>query len=161
MEPHSVLKHAVPLLAGSASVVVYSPTIEPLTELIDLYSTARRTTYVNRKREVEEQKRQEQPDQTTLDLSELDAEFPVDPSILLAPTIETARIRPWQVLPGRTHPMMTGRGGAEGYIFHGVRVFPSQQNIQAAGNPSRKRRKVEGQSAGATSGSGADVDTKL
>lgn len=47
MEPQSVLKHAAPLLAGSASVVVYSPTIEPLTELIDLYSTARLLLHLN------------------------------------------------------------------------------------------------------------------
>ena len=146
MEPASVLKHAVPLLAGSAQVVVYSPTIEPLTELIDLYSTPRRTTFINARRElIEEIQRQSQENNTDdpVDLAELEQEFIVDPSLLLAPTLETARIRPWQVLPGRTHPMMSGRGGADGYIFHGIRTFPTQAKIEAAGNPSRKKRKVE------------------
>lgn len=141
MEPASVLKHTVPLLSGSASVVVYSPTIEPLTELVDLYSTLRRTTYINQKKELVDQATSSDP-QAKPDLSGLEKEFIVDPSLLLAPTLETARIRPWQVLPGRTHPMMSGRGGAEGYVFHGIRTFPFQGNIQAAGNPSRKKRKV-------------------
>ncbi|EYE90736.1 tRNA 1-methyladenosine methyltransferase subunit GCD10 [Aspergillus ruber CBS 135680] len=146
MEPSSVLKHAVPLLAGSAQVAVYSPTIEPLTELIDLYSTPRRTTFINARRElIEATQKQNQENNTDepVDLSDLEREFIVDPSLLLAPTLETARIRPWQVLPGRTHPMMSGRGGAEGYVFHGIRTFPAQSKIEAAGNPSRKKRKVE------------------
>ncbi|ODM15760.1 tRNA (adenine(58)-N(1))-methyltransferase non-catalytic subunit trm6 [Aspergillus cristatus] len=146
MEPASVLKHAVPLLAGSAQVVVYSPTIEPLTELIDLYSTPRRTTFINARRElIEATQKQNQENNTDdpVDLSELEQEFIVDPSLLLAPTLETARIRPWQVLPGRTHPMMSKRGGADGYVFHGIRTFPTQAKIEAAGNPSRKKRRVE------------------
>lgn len=147
MEPASVLQHTVPLLAGSAPVVVYSPTIEPLTELTDLYTTQRKTAYINQKKEILEKQQQDQetasdhpPSQT--DLSDLEKEFIVDPSLLLAPMLETVRVRPWQVLPGRTHPMMSGRGGAEGYIFHAIRTFPTKANIQAAGNPSRKRRKV-------------------
>lgn len=146
MEPASVLKHAVPLLAGSAQVAVYSPTVEPLTELIDLYSTPRRTTFINARRELIEANQRENQENNTddpVDLSELEREFIVDPSLLLAPTLETARIRPWQVLPGRTHPMMSGRGGADGYVFHGIRTFPAQSKIEAAGNPSRKKRKVE------------------
>ncbi|GFF79343.1 tRNA (adenine(58)-N(1))-methyltransferase non-catalytic subunit trm6 [Aspergillus udagawae] len=171
MGPASVLKHTVPLLAGSAPVVVYSPTIEPLTELADLYSTPRRTAYITRKREIiaqhslqqslqgqseDGEKKPQEPD-----FSELDKDFALDPSLLLAPTIETSRVRAWQVLPGRTHPLMSGRGGAEGYIFHAIRVFPSHQNIQAAGNPSRKRRKVATQQESATpaeSGSGVDIE---
>lgn len=167
MEPASCLKHAVPLLAGSGQVVVYSPTIEPLTELIDLYSTPRRTTFINTRRElIEAKQRQNQENNTDdpPDLSELEREFIVDPSLLLAPKLETARIRPWQVLPGRTHPMMSGRGGAEGYVFHATRTFPTQANIQAAGNPSRKRRKVEANPvplpAATVSGNTVDVEMK-
>jgi tRNA (adenine-N(1)-)-methyltransferase non-catalytic subunit len=37
---------------------------------------------------------------------------------------------------------MTGRGGAEGYLFHGVHVIPAEASIQAAGT-FRKKRKVE------------------
>lgn len=158
MEPASVLKHTVPLLSGSASVAVYSPTIEPLTELVDLYSTQRRTTYINQKKELVDSATIADPEAKP-DLSELEREFIVDPSLLLAPTLETARVRPWQVLPGRTHPIMSGRGGAEGYVFHAIRTFPTQKSIQAAGNPSRKRRKVAtpGETPGDTPG---DVEMK-
>ncbi|KAJ5251227.1 hypothetical protein N7489_001637 [Penicillium chrysogenum] len=138
LEPASVLRTMVPLLAGSAPVVVYSPTVESLVELADMYSTARRTAFINKKRELELQSSEGE----AVDLSSLHEEFVVDPTILLPPTLQTSRVRPWQVLPGRTHPLMTGRGGAEGYLFHGIRVLPTTQNIQAAGNV-RKRRKVE------------------
>ncbi|KAJ6185295.1 hypothetical protein N7519_006596 [Penicillium mononematosum] len=138
LEPASVLKTMVPLLAGSAPVVVYSPTVESLVELADMYSTARRTAFINKKRELELQSSEGE----AVDLTSLHEEFVVDPTILLPPTLQTSRVRPWQVLPGRTHPLMTGRGGAEGYLFHGIRVLPTTQNIQAAGNV-RKRRKLE------------------
>ncbi|KAL1984350.1 hypothetical protein VTN96DRAFT_9211 [Rasamsonia emersonii] len=155
MEPASILQHVVPLLAGSAPVVVYSPTIEPLVHLADLYSTARRVAFINRKRELEEKREQQlkerqgqdtsndnnppSPDLPPIDLS---SEFPVDPTLLVGPTLQTSRVRPWQVLPGRTHPLMMGRGGAEGYIFHATRVIPTQERISARGNVSRKKRKV-------------------
>ena len=164
MEPASIFKHTIPLLAGSASAVVYSPSVEPLVELMDLYSTARRSAYVLRKRELETKYLQKQSspssssdgdhdasmnghhdhdtsDEAPVDLPELEAEFPVNPSLLLSPSLHTARVRPWQVLPGRTHPLMSGRGGAEGYVFHAVRVLPSAECVQAAGNPNKRRKK--------------------
>ncbi|CAG7915571.1 unnamed protein product [Penicillium olsonii] len=143
LEPSSVLKTMVPLLAGSAPVVIYSPNVEPLVELMDMYSVSRRTAFIEKKRELESKGE-------AADLSALYEEFVVDPTILLPPTLQSSRVRPWQVLPGRTHPMMTGRGGAEGYIFHGIRVFPSTQTIQAAGNLRHKRRKVEPKSTPAS-----------
>ncbi|KAL4929798.1 tRNA 1-methyladenosine methyltransferase subunit GCD10 [Aspergillus undulatus] len=139
MDPDSVLKHAVPLLSGSAPVVVYSPIPEQLVTLTDLYSTGRKTAYLNKKRDLEEQRG---PMPGGAEFPELAEEFPLNPTLLLAPTLETVRVRQWQVLPGRTHPMMSGRGGAEGYVFHGIRVLPSEGFIQAAGNPGRKRRKL-------------------
>ncbi|KAL4914646.1 Gcd10p family-domain-containing protein [Aspergillus aurantiobrunneus] len=157
MDPDSVLKHTVPLLAGSAPVVVYSPTVEPLTEITDLYSTTRKTAYINRKRELEEQQGQALSSQSP----ELTAEFPLNPTLLLAPTLETVRVRPWQVLPGRTHPMMSGRGGAEGYVFHAIRVIPTTKNIQAAGNPSRKKRKLAPAQSAATPGSTTSADVEM
>ncbi|CEN60671.1 hypothetical protein ASPCAL03106 [Aspergillus calidoustus] len=164
MDPESVLQHTVPLLAGSAPVVIYSPTIEPLTEIADLYSTARKTAYINRKRDLEEQKQASgEANPENGEYPELAAEFSLNPTLLLAPTLETVRVRPWQVLPGRTHPMMSGRGGAEGYIFHAIRVLPTAGFIQAAGNPSRKRRKLAPAQSTATPGSttSADVEMKL
>ncbi|KAL3490959.1 Gcd10p family-domain-containing protein [Aspergillus germanicus] len=164
MDPESVLQHAVPLLAGSAPVVIYSPTIESLTEIADLYSTARKTAYINRKRDLEEEKQASgEAIAENGEYPELATEFSLNPTLLLAPTLETVRVRPWQVLPGRTHPMMSGRGGAEGYIFHAIRVLPTAGFIQAAGNPCRKRRKLAPTQSTATPGSttSADVEMKL
>jgi tRNA (adenine-N(1)-)-methyltransferase non-catalytic subunit len=139
LEPPSVLRTMVPLLAGSAPVVIYSPNVEPLVELMDMYSTARRTAFISKKRDLESKLSEGE----IADLSSLHDEFVVDPTLLLPPTLQSSRVRPWQVLPGRTHPLMTGRGGAEGYVFHGIRVFPAAQRIQAAGNLRHKRRKLE------------------
>lgn len=157
MDLDSVLKHTVPLLSGSASVVAYSPTIESLTKIADLYSTSRKTAYLHRKRDLEEEKGQT----ANGEFPELIAEFSVNPTLLLAPTLETVRVRPWQVLPGRTHPMMSGRGGAEGYIFHATRVIPTTEFVQAAGNPGRKKRKLAPAQSTSTPGStSADVEMK-
>ncbi|KAI2793453.1 tRNA (adenine(58)-N(1))-methyltransferase non-catalytic subunit trm6 [Penicillium oxalicum] len=152
LEPAGILKHTVPLLSGSAAVAIYSPSIEPLTELMDLYSTSRRTAFINKKRDLEMTRSSEEE---TVDLSPLFDEFPLDPTQLLPPTLHTTRVRAWQVLPGRTHPLMTGRGGSEGYLFHGVHVIPTAENIQAAGT-FRKKRKVE-----ATSTPASDRDVEM
>lgn len=120
-----VLGHLVPLLRGGAQVVVYSPSIEPLVELADLYSTARRVAYLN---DPERENHGE--------------DFPVDPTLLLAPTVQTVRARPWQVLPGRTHPMMMGRGGGENYVFTATRVVPAEGGVEARGITKRRKGKV-------------------
>ncbi|KAK2813922.1 hypothetical protein FQN50_000323 [Emmonsiellopsis sp. PD_5] len=169
MDPTSILKYTVPLLSGSAPVVVYSPHIEPLLKVADFYSTARRTAYIYLKRTMAEQNQALQSRDSgngTLDKStpqaekedatatderspEInDADFPVDPTLLLAPTIQTSRVRQWQVLPGRTHPMMTSRGGAEGYIFHAIRALPSDVKVEARGHQGRKKRKTDSDVAG-------------
>ena len=127
----AVLNHTVPLLRGAAQVVIYSPTIEPLSEISDYYSTGRKTAFMT------------QP----YSINPLPTEdFPLNPTLLLAPTIQTARARSWQVLPGRTHPIMTGRGGAEGYILTATRVLPAEGKIEARGNI--KRRKPNSSSVG-------------
>ena len=126
MSPVSILRHTVPLLRGAAQVVVYSPTIESLVELADYYSKSRRTAFVTKPPNLESMPTED---------------FPLNPTLLLAPTIQTARSRSWQVLPGRTHPLMTGRGGSEGYVFTATRVLPSEERIEARGN--FKRRKVD------------------
>ena len=125
MPPGSILQHTVPLLRGSAPVVVYSPTIEPLVELADLYSTSRRTAFVTAKAE---------------GISLPQEDFPVNPTHLLAPVVQTVRLRPWQCLPGRTHPVMTGKGGAEGFLFTATRVIPADGKVEARGK--FKRRKI-------------------
>ena len=129
LDPVSTLRHLVPLLAGGSQVVVYSPHIEPLVELADRYSTARRTAFISTP-----------PEQRQVP----SVDFPVDPTLLLGPMVQTARVRKWQVLPGRTHPLMTGKGGAEGYIFAATRVLPAEGRVQARGNAVRgKKAKIE------------------
>ncbi|KAH0533923.1 hypothetical protein FGG08_007462 [Glutinoglossum americanum] len=123
MNPTTILQHAVPLLRGAAQLVMYSPYIEPLTELADLYSIPRRTAFAINP-----------PESTPCE------DFPLNPSLLLAPTIHTVKARRWQCLPGRTHPVMTDRGGAEGYLFHATRVLPAEGKVEARGK--HKRRKV-------------------
>ena len=125
MDLTEILQHTVPLLRGGAQVVIYSPTIEALAELADCYSSARRTAFVS--------------DPPTPDSMPTE-DFPLDPTLLLAATIHTVRSRPWQVLPGRTHPLMTGRGGSEGYIFTATRVIPAEGKIEARGQ--FKKRKL-------------------
>ena len=68
-------------------------------------------------------------------------DFPLNPTLVIGAGVQTSRIRDWQVLPGRTHPMMTSRGGAEGYIFTGTRVVPAEGRVEARGK--YKRRKMD------------------
>ena len=130
MDLTDLLQHTVPLLRGGAPVVIYSPTIEALAELADCYSSARRTAFVTDP---------PSPDSVPTE------DFPLDPTLLLAATIHTVRCRPWQVLPGRTHPLMTGRGGSEGYIFTATRVIPAEGKIEARGQ-FKKRKLNDGKS---------------
>ena len=125
MKPASILHHLIPLLRGGAQVVVYSPHLEPLAELADYYSTGRKTAFATNP-----------PPQSEMPT----ADFPVDPRLLLAPTIQTARVRGWQVLPGRTHPLMTGKGGSEGCVFTATRVLPAEGKVEPKGK--FKRRKI-------------------
>ncbi|KAL8676898.1 MAG: hypothetical protein Q9186_006628 [Xanthomendoza sp. 1 TL-2023] len=131
MSSTTILHHLVPLLRGAAQVVVYSPSIEPLVELADYYSTARRVAFLN-----------ESPAPEIMPTED----FPVNPTLLLAPTVQTVRCRPWQVLPGRTHPVMTGKGGAEGYVFTATRVLPAEGGVEARGVG--KKRKGKGSERG-------------
>ncbi|KAF2012588.1 Gcd10p-domain-containing protein, partial [Aaosphaeria arxii CBS 175.79] len=137
MEPHTILKELVPLVRGGGRVVVYSPNVEPLVELCDLYSKERRTVFMNRQFE-EQQNGNKTPSENAEDE---DDDFPLNPTLLLLPTLQTSRARHWQVLPGRTHPMMTSKGGAEGYIFTGTRVIPAEGKVEARGNSRGKKRK--------------------
>lgn len=157
MEPAAILRACVPLLRGAAMVVVYSPTVEPLVELSDFHSKERRVAYLarqnngiengkNGKRNVEEGAENNEEDG-----GEADSDFPVNPTLLLAPMLQTARARRWQVLPGRTHPMMTSRGGAEGYLFTATRVLPVEGKVEARGRfRAGKKRKVASDATAST-----------
>lgn len=132
MHPASVLPHTIPLVRGGGHIVIYSPTVEPLVHIMDLYSKERRTAYI------QALAKGETPDPN---------DFPVDPRLLLAPTLQTSRVRDWQVLPGRTHPLMTSPGGPEGYILTARRAIPLEGGVEARGNFTGKRRKVENTAA--------------
>lgn len=161
--PVSICKHLVPLLAGGAQVVVYNHHIEPLMELCDVYSTARRAAYLqwrNKRMQVREDEEEYVKVETVdtdneanttdgvpkgqaKDDEEEARQFPVDPTLLLTPTLHHSVARPWQVLPGRTHPMMMGKGGAEGgYVMVSTRVIPIEGvAVQARGRQGKNRKK--------------------
>lgn len=124
----SVCHRLVPLLDGGAQIVVYSPHLEPLLALVDVYSTARRAAFINLS-----------PEEQDTKLGGSD--FPVDPTLTLGFTVQTIRARRWQALPGRSHPLMTSRGGAEGYIAVATRVIPIQGGVAARGRVRRGKRK--------------------
>ena len=129
MDSITMLPHLITLVRGGGHVVLYSPTSESLVKVMDLYSKDRRTAYINHLA------RGETPDS---------ADFPVDPRLLLAPTLQTSRIREWQVLPGRTHPMMSSKGGPEGYVLTARKVVPLEGGVEARGNFAGKKRKADG-----------------
>ncbi|KAL1608462.1 tRNA (adenine(58)-N(1))-methyltransferase non-catalytic subunit trm6 [Paraconiothyrium brasiliense] len=150
MEPMSVLKECVPLLKGGGQVVVYSPNAEPLVQLCDYYSKERRTAYIANQFGHQAQDNGKRRKQIGLDEEEEDGaegeeeedSFPVNPTLLLAPSLQTARARQWQVLPGRTHAFMTSRGGAEGFLFTATRVLPIEGKVEARGLRGGKKRKT-------------------
>ena len=127
MDPISILQHTVPLIRGGGHVVIYSPTAEPLVHVMDLYSKERRAAYIHHLSKGESPSLED---------------FPVDPRLLLVPSLQTSRVREWQVLPGRTHPIMTGRGGAEGHVFSARRVIPLDGGVEARGNFATRKRKI-------------------
>ena len=134
MDTVSVLRSTLPLLAGGAPVAVYSPSIEPLAELADCFSVARRAAWVSSPPAGAEGRAAAE-----LERWEGSPEFPVNPTLLIAVAIQSCRARRWQVLPGRTHPFMTGRGGAEGYVFTGWRAVPVEGRVAARGKFGRRR----------------------
>ncbi|KAM0257451.1 hypothetical protein ACHAQJ_004398 [Trichoderma viride] len=137
MDPTSVLRHALPLLAGGAPVAIYSPTIEPLTQLADCFSIGRRGAWVSNPPAEAEGK-------TVMELETWAGtpDFPINPALLIGAQVQTSRARRWQVLPGRTHPFMTEKGGASGFVFTGWRAIPAEGNITARGKFNRKKPKT-------------------
>ncbi|KAI7785303.1 trna (adenine-n)-methyltransferase non-catalytic subunit trm6 [Diaporthe eres] len=134
MDPISVLRPLLPLVASGAPVAIYSPHVEPLAQLADCFSVARRVAFnaqpdVVGGRTAEELERWEGTD-----------DFPLNPTLLLGVQLHTSRGRKWQVLPGRTHPVMTAKGGAEGYVLTGWKARPAEGKIAARGKFQKKGR---------------------
>lgn len=132
MDPKAIMKHCVPLVRGGGQIVVYSPSPEPLTILMDMYSRDRKGSYVRLLQAGD------------LEALENEEDFPINPTLVLNPMLQTSRAREWQVLPMRTHPMMTSRGGSEGYVFSATRVLPAEGVKVEARGKFGKKRKAEG-----------------
>ena len=143
MDVKGVLRELVPLVRGGGKVVVYNQNVEPLVELVDCYSKERRAAFVAREFGTGAQQNGKRAlEDASGDAADKDDDFPVNPTLLLAPNLQTARARQWQVLPERTHPMMTSKGGAEGYLFTATRVVPIEGRVEARGHGTRKKRKT-------------------
>ncbi|KAK4641340.1 tRNA (adenine(58)-N(1))-methyltransferase non-catalytic subunit trm6 [Podospora bellae-mahoneyi] len=162
MDPISILKHTLPLLAGGAPVAIYSPSIEPLAALADCFSVPRRTAWTSGN----------VPETVGKSLEELEhwegnEQFPLNPTLLQGVSIQTSRARRWQVLPMRTHPLMTERGGADGYIFTAWRAKPAEGRVEARGkfkkiqpSSSKKAAKIDGEGTPAeTPATGEEEDS--
>jgi tRNA (adenine-N(1)-)-methyltransferase non-catalytic subunit len=136
MEPTGIMKHCVPLVKGGGNIVVYSPSPEPLTTLMDHYSRDRRGAYVRLTQAAA-------PEDKIPEIDE-ELDFPLNPTLVLNPMLQTARAREWQVLPGRMHPLMTSRGGSDGYLFTATRVLPKEgMKVEARGNFGKKRKALQ------------------
>lgn len=147
MDPISILRHTLPLLAGGAPVAIYSPSVESLAALADCFSVPRRTAWVGGGvPEIEGLSNED------LERWEGNDRFPLNPTLLQGVSIQTSRARRWQVLPGRTHPLMTERGGADGYVFTAWRAKPAEGKVAAKGK--FKRRKLESEAATPTPAQG-------
>lgn len=120
-----MLARLSPYLLGSAQVVVYSPYLQVLTEM--LQSAKKDNNYLN-------------------------------------PVVTESWSRTYQVLPGRTHPLMT-TSGTGGYLFYATKVFPSEFMPESNSNwRNRKRPKAAQQQpkdAGGTSQRTDDEDEEI
>ncbi|KAK6458990.1 Gcd10p family-domain-containing protein [Scheffersomyces xylosifermentans] len=61
---------------------------------------------------------------------------------VLAPSIFESRVRAYQTIPGRMHPLMTMRGFG-GYVLWGTRVMPKESGVTAIGRGIIKKKKEE------------------
>lgn len=115
----SILARLSPYLIGSAQVVVYSPYIQVLAEI--LQSAKKDNNYLN-------------------------------------PYLTESWSRTYQVLPGRTHPLMT-TSGTGGYLFHATKVIPSEFQPESNSNwRNRKRAKpAQGIQEGGAGGESGDA----
>jgi len=119
LSPISILARLSPYLMGSSQIVVYSPYLPILSEIL---AHARKTTeYLN-------------------------------------PTITESWSRTYQVLPGRTHPLMM-TSGTGGYLFHATKIFPSTYQAESNQHFNRKKGRGGGKAkAGEGQGEGSGED---
>lgn len=99
-DPFSILQKLLPYLAGSANIVVHSPYVQVG------WSRSRTTRPLT------------SPPQIVTDLQNQLRELPQ----YLGPAVTEMWLRRYQVLPGRTHPMMN-MSGSGGFILHTIRMY--------------------------------------
>lgn len=58
---------------------------------------------------------------------------------ILAPSIYETRVRQYQTIIGRIHPLMTAKGGG-GYVLHATRVIPKEGGVTAVGRGIKSKR---------------------
>ncbi|KAI0462660.1 hypothetical protein LJB42_004156 [Komagataella kurtzmanii] len=58
---------------------------------------------------------------------------------ILAPSIYETRVRQYQTIIGRIHPLMTTKGGG-GYVLHATRVIPKEGGVTAVGRGIKSKR---------------------
>ncbi|KAG7863292.1 hypothetical protein KL939_000611 [Ogataea angusta] len=69
-------------------------------------------------------------------LIELDHVLQKDKRVIMTNISET-KVRHYQTVPGKLHPLMTSRAGG-GYVFHGLRVLPVE-GVQAVGRGKKRK----------------------
>lgn len=156
MDPVSVIRPLLPLLTSGSPVAIYCQAIEPLARLADCFSVGRRGAFVGASRP---------PGAVGKTPEELERwegteDFPINPTLLQGCQVQTSRARKWQVLPGRTHPFMTARGGAEGYVFTAWRSKPAEGRIEARGKYRRGKEKKNAETPAAAETPATDMKTE-
>jgi len=70
----------------------------------------------------------------------------------LAPSVTEAWTRRYQVLPGRTHPMMS-MSGSGGFILHAIKIYddPTAEAALLQRRPKHKKPKADGGESGGAS----------
>lgn len=113
---------------GDFDGLVYVSTIDPVTfvpQILDKIGGSRSIVVYNQYKEI---------------LIGLNHIFLRDKRVLL-PNIYESRVRHFQTIPGKLHPVMTSVGGG-GYILSGIKVLP-KAGVLASGRRSKKRKAEE------------------
>jgi len=88
-------------------------------------------------------------------LSDLQAKLRDIPGYL-GPAVTEAFLRQYQILPGRTHPMMNASGSG-GFLLHTIKIYDDPNASSAMTNRHRKKSKTEDKVASITSSTSKDV----
>jgi tRNA (adenine58-N1)-methyltransferase non-catalytic subunit len=105
-DPWSIVETLFPYLAGSASIVVHSPYAQVRRVGFEAFTELTRMLKV---------------------LADLQSKMRLNAGFL-GPSLTEAWLRRYQVLPGRTHPMMS-TSGSGGFLLHVVKVYAESSSL--------------------------------